>query len=368
MNNPKNIHALQGSDAIEAQAATWLTVMGRENVSQTDLNELNQWLKQSDRHRAAFDRLSYLWEDLAILQELDDIAQSAIPETEPQPRPRSWHSRPYMAIAASLLIGVMVASLFYLQHQQGLNQQGIYVTGIGQQRSLHLSDGTRLQLNTDSRVEIDYSPAQRNIRLIKGEAHFDVAKNHRRPFNVHAGDGIVQAVGTAFTVRLRLRNSVEVTVEEGRVALTATNLVDNPLAGKHQSSHSSKAPASNTDQPAQPPVDRQALAELTAGQSAIFSARVEQLAQMQTPELNRKLAWRQGMLAYANDTLLDVVNDISRYTDINIEIADPALRNIPIAGYFRVGEVEALFDSLEQTFGLHVERINSKQVRLTARQ
>ena len=198
-----------------------------------------------------------------------------------------------------------------------------------------------------------YSRTARIVRLTAGEAYFEVEKDARRPFLVHAADGVVEAVGTAFTVRLHGGDAVEVTVEEGRVAIAS-------------SLPSGKAPEGREDPPSVPAGQFAPLAQLTAGQSAVFGERVEAIAHMDEPALKRKLSWRQGMLAYSGDPLASVVADISRYTDVVIEIDDPALGEKPVAGYFRAGEVEALLDSLELSFGLNVERVNDKLVRLSA--
>ena len=360
------IVTLPVNEELEAQAAQWLTVMGREVVTDSDYIQLKKWLDQSDRHRTTFEKLNALWDDLVVLKELDDIAESAI--ATPTPRRIHWQHNPLFAVAASLIVGVLITTMVYFNNLENLNQQANFVTGIGQQQTIRLADGSTLLLNTDSNVQVDFSKDQRNVRLVKGEAHFAVAKNKQRPFRVYAADGVVKAVGTAFTVRLRSTDQVEVTVEEGRVALSTAQPTLNPVTQAISKVGTENNHQKTQTQAAQDPIaSPQTLAELTAGQSVIFGTQVKQISQMQTPELNRKLAWRQGMLAYADESLLDVVADVSRYTDIVIEITDPSLRNIPIAGYFRVGEVEALFDSLEVTFGLQIERISDKHVRLSAK-
>jgi transmembrane sensor len=347
MNDAENIIPLPGRDDIEAEAASWLTVLGRECVAEADIYEFNQWLNQSDRHRVVFKELAALWDDLEVLKELDDIAESATAEIEPV-RP-VWQRWQWMSIAASFVIAVMVAGLFYTQLEDYEPESGSYITQVGEQRTLRLSDNSLIQMNTDTRVKVNYTKANRTIELLQGEAHFDVAKNKQRPFYVYVGGGLVHAVGTAFTVRLRVDDEVEVTVEEGRVALVPLN--------KSEFNALDRSQIEATKKP---------LTELTVGQSAVFGKRVEQIEHMQPTELNRKLSWRQGMLAYSDQPLLDVVDDVSRYTDVTIEITDPKLRALPIAGYFKVGEIEGLLDSLELTFGLHVERISEKHVRLSA--
>jgi transmembrane sensor len=353
MSNIKNIVTLPSLETVEAEAASWLTVLGREKVSKADMSELKLWLGQSERHRNAFNELADLWDDLSVLKELDDIAESV--NALPDQKFIFWQRRSFLAIAASIFICFIISGTLYWQHLTEFNQQSHFITTVGEQRTVILSDGSTVQINTNSQLDVDFSRDKRIIRLLKGEAYFTVAKNKRRPFYVYAGDGIVQAIGTAFNVRLKLLNEIEVTVEEGLVALAAI-VKKEPVTSKKIALIPSSSPETEMF-----------LAELSAGQSTTFSHTVEKIELIQTSALNRKLAWRQGVLAYSNDPLLKVINDISRYTNITIEIADPSLRTLPIAGYFRVGEVEALFDSLEITFGLDVKRINKNYVRLSTK-
>lgn len=361
MNDRENIIALPGEEQIQAEASMWLVVLEREEVSEADLAEFRKWLNQSTRHRATFNSLQYLWKDLAALQELDDIAESVSTiasqhqstASKGAARNRDFQKRwPWGRMAASFLLGLVLVAVLSQQYMDSLYLQEAHVTAVGEQRTLTLPDGSTLQLNTDSHVQVDYSRASRSIHLEQGEVHFDVERDTRRPFLVYAGGGLVEAVGTAFTVRLRPHDEVEVTVEEGRVALAV--VVDQ----EGGTSQANLASALRSPQ--------QKLAELTAGQSTVFGAQVDRIAQMQPSEINRKLAWRQGLLAYADDPLYSVVADVSRYTDIRIEIVDSELSSMPVAGYFRVGEVHALLDSLELTFGLRVEHVSDTQVRISS--
>jgi len=252
-----------------------------------------------------------------------------------------------MAIAASISAVMLGSGVYFLNHNNPALQAGEFVTQIGEQKTIELVDGSSVILNTGSLIEVAFSKDERGIRLVRGEAYFAVSKDKRRPFVVYAASSAVKAVGTAFTVRVRSQ-ALEVTVEEGRVALLS---IPNPAS----------AGGDILENAAQSPVT-----ELTAGQSVVFDKQVEDLELMQSAELNRKLAWRQGILAYAGDPLEDVIDDISRYTDLKIEIVDPALRSLPIGGYFKVGETDALFDSLELTFGITVERVHTGYIRLSS--
>ena len=139
-----------------------------------------------------------------------------------------------------------------------------------------LPDGSSFDLNTNSRVEVDYSQRTRVIRLERGEAYFKVAHDTHRPFWVHAGDRWVRAVGTAFNVYLRPAG-VEVTVSEGTV-----NVVN---AAADESPPSDAAYAKSA-------------ASVTAGEQADAHGRADVIRELDTIQLNRLLAWRKSSLYF----------------------------------------------------------------------
>jgi transmembrane sensor len=165
---------------------------------------------------------------------------------------------------------------------------------------------------------------------------------------------VVRAVGTAFVVRLQPKG-IEVTVTKGTVELAS-------LTSTRPVSSLSRAQA----------LPRHVLTMVTADRGTTELAvlapshQVEKL-DLAPPEATRKLAWRQGMLVFTGESLPSVVADVSRYTDVQIEIADPGLNDLKVGGYFKVGEVEPMLEALEGSFGVRVERLDAKHVRLSAR-
>lgn len=339
-----NIITLRTRKEIEIEAASWRSLLGRDHVSDEEHEKFGKWLQQSERHREIFEEMSALWGDLARLKELNDIGEAFSEQGRERSRPVA---RRWLAAAAASLLAIMFGGEYWLQQGYRAPQSGEFATRTGEQRTLELVDGSSVILNTGSLLAVDFTHAERSVRLLEGEAYFEVAKDARRPFVVYAAHGAAKAVGTAFTVRVRDGMALEVTVEEGRVALLS-------MIGPKPAAASLEDIAHTT------------VTELTAGQSIIYNDEVEQLELIEAADLNRKLSWRQGILAYAGEPLEDVVADISRYTDIKIEITESELRSLPVGGYFRVGETDALFDSLELTFGITVERVGKGYVKLSA--
>ncbi|MEZ5713399.1 MAG: FecR domain-containing protein [Sphingobium sp.] len=191
--------------------------------------------------------------------------------------------------------------------------------------------------------------ARRRIRLARGEAFFNVAPNKERPFSVYAAGGVVTAVGTAFAVKLAEGKRLDVLVTEGVVALTAQT----PESG-----------SALVDQPVQSAVARPQL-KVSAGQHAVFEDDVGHVKQANIAGLERKLMWRSGMLAYDGEPLSEVVADVSRYAPVNIEIEDEALKRVPVAGFFRVGEVDMMLEGLSAIADIEVTHVSPREIRLS---
>lgn len=250
------------------------------------------------------------------------------------------------AVAATVLIMKMTTQYWIAGDELGAPE--FYSSVVGEQKTVTLADGSEVILNTGSQIEVLYSENARNIRLVRGEALFDVAKNKERPFVVYAGTGAVRAVGTAFAVQLHHEN-VEVTVTEGLVELSSytapkASLVDELLEG---------------DSP-------QALANLAAGQTAKFSNVIETLETVEQDKIDQKLSWRSGILMLDGTTLEDVVKDVGRYTLLEFIIADAKIRDLRISGYFKTGETDVLLNTLESSFNIKVERTDNGIVYLSS--
>ena len=352
--NMKTIVDFPDRITVEAEACAWIAQLdGDQPPSPADAAALREWINRSPLHCAELERLSELWGDINILTELavplDKLQGNQIKVSS------SWIFAPIVArsravaMATMLVVGFAVGITLWVQSERGEPINIVYSTEVGEQRLATLPDGSKIQLNTDSQIEVDYNHERRKIRLLRGQAHFDVARNPNRPFVVYAGTGRVRALGTAFAVRLR-GTDIEVTVTEGRVALES---VDNAAAGS----------GSKNVQFPEPAIE---LAVLYAGQSTTFNNDVDVIRSIEQAEMARKLSWRDGMLVFSGESLEFVVEEVSRYTPISIEFTDPELRDLRIGGYFKVGETEALFEALESNFGVQVNRISDDVVKFSS--
>lgn len=343
MINKGNVVDFPETDAIEQEAALWLMRLEFGSLSSDEKSDYRAWLGRSPLHRKAMAQVSAVWGAADLLDQYNQIDPI---EIEPVSRVRSARGiAVFGAVAASLVIALALVFV-QLDLLAPATQTASVVTVVGEQKSIDLVDGSALILNTNSVAEVDIGRGARVVQLLRGEAHFDVAEDPDRPFRVYAGEGLVEAVGTAFTVHVR-EHDVEVIVSEGIVEVFSQTV---------------RRDGSGT--PIATEAEFRSLAALTANESATFNEEIEHRGKMDTAVLERKLMWRDGFLVFSGETLSEVVEEMVRYTDIEIEIGDEDLAMMPIAGSFEAGNVQGMFEALEKVFGIKPEKESETLVRL----
>jgi transmembrane sensor len=225
----------------------------------------------------------------------------------------------------------------------------IYSTAVGQSHQVKLADGSSITLNTGSEVEVRYTRSARDLVLNRGEANFDVAKDASRPFNVRVGTRILQAVGTAFNVRLRNESAFEVTVTEGKVKVMA----EEQARPRSRLAFREPTPPRTTVE-----------GTLDAHQTATVEARLEDVRRLQQSEIDERLAWQRGMVIFRGETLDIVLREFSRYTTTEFVLADESLRTVQVGGYFPVGQIDDLLNALRVNFGIAWRREGDDRIVL----
>ncbi|MCK5746836.1 MAG: FecR domain-containing protein [Oricola sp.] len=353
MDKKENLSVIPDQKTIDAEAADWLVRLEEEYVSAEDRAAFLAWRSVSARHRDAFDRLAKLWDGFDQAKVLSDYAASddnaaLLASDAARARVVRFARRSVLTgIAASVALMAGVGIAVSISGRVADSHKGLIETAVGEQETVNLPDKSVIELNTNSQVAYVYEKDGREIKLMRGEAFFKVAPNKDQPFRVETPTGSVVAVGTAFTVRIE-NNKVDVLVSEGSVVFLPRDMA-------------SKGPV----RPAELASLSETVTAISAGQAAVFQDRAEEQVDPIEPDaIARKLSWRQGVLAFSGDPLSDVVADVSRYTDVVIEIDDQGLRDLPVSGYFKIGEMDELFEALEMMAGLEAQQVGSKRVRL----
>jgi len=341
MNTSNKVIPLHTANTIDDEASIWLVRLDNGNLSDQSRKELKAWLSADKRHQIALKAMADIWGGMdEVLLDIDDNSTNNVslwPILKPIFEP--------FALAAS--ISFLVIAIWLVMPANV--QKNSYATLIGQQMDATFDDGSIIHLNTNTRIETEFSDEKRIIKLIKGEALFDVAHDPERPFIVYAGDRLVKAIGTKFVVHLKSDN-IQVTVTDGKVKMSKVAL--NTKLTDIKKLNSTTIQKDDV--------------YITKGEKVIVgSNKIPKLTHIKPENIKRKLAWLDGKLIFENEELFDVIEEVNRYVDIKIVLKEPSLHNIRISGRFDLGDSEALIEALELSFNVKSLRLDSNKILLT---
>ncbi|MEJ0034769.1 MAG: FecR domain-containing protein [Gammaproteobacteria bacterium] len=320
------------------EATDWFLRARSEETEPEDFVPLQQWLQAHPDNAAAYRKVCATW------AAIDDVASSpnvmvgrrdALDDAHgAQQRGQSGKRsvRGWQTLAACV---AAVAVLALLAIWTKRNPLEVYETGIGERRVLTLSDGSLVNLDARTRIEVHYTNEARAIQLRSGQASFKVSRNPARPFRVSSNGQTVVALGTEFDVDV-VNDNVVVTLIEGHVAVVPDNAV----------------PASR-------------VIELSAGQQLLSAAGRPPEIRSHV-DLGRAVAWQSGKLFFVEEPLSSAVARINRYASRQIEV-DPSIERIRIGGTFRAGDTAAFTDAVSTYFPVDVLPTETGALRLTAR-
>ena len=315
--------------ALPATADEWFARRRSPERSEHDEAAFNEWLATDPHHVEEYTECERLWNVRNRLAANSDLVKEAFADAglgEQPARPRA--SRAKWAAGFALAASVVAVTWIIVGPKLKTVEPGAIATARGEQQQVVLSDGSKVQLNTDTVLVSRVNAAERRVVLRHGEAFFDVARDPARPFVVEVGASEVRVVGTQFNVR-ETAGKLEVTVKEGTV-----NVIP-------QATKSAEA------------VER---VELTRGSRLRWDPE-QKLVKVATIDPDRSLAWRTGMIEFDHTTLEEAVAELNRYAPKPLVIEDPALRSIELSGGFRVGDIGAVLFTLRERFEIKaVER------------
>lgn len=310
------------------EASRWFTELKRPTVSAQALHDFREW-RRDEANAAAFAKVEKGWEASAALKERPNIqaaTEAALAANPPRPgrTKRQFSFAPIGVALASLMViggGALIAAG---------QLEPSYTTEIGGQRLEQLKDGSRVRLNTNTKIVVRYRDGERRIELVRGEAFFEVAHDAARPFIVETNGTEVRALGTKFDVR-RDASSVQVTLIEGRVQVRADG-----------------HPATATLTPSQ---------ALTVTASGISVAR----------PANTELAtgWTTGRLTFRGLPLQAAIREVNRYSTRKIVLTEnTGVANEPVSGQFEPGDTATFLAAVEAVLGLKVTSQTEREILL----
>ena len=306
-----------GQTTVRDDAARWFVRLQEPAVDLKEYRRFEAWLDEHPQHRDEFQLLQGLWTaaDLVPAKRLQ-----ALCETPPTHRRRSLLVR--YAVAAGVAAVALGLGLF-----SGLNHPATYTaafsTALGERRHVALPDGSVIDLNSRSRVQVRYEKDRRGIELTEGEAMFSVEHDSSRPFVVEAGSGKVTVTGTRFDVRRDL-NETRVAVEQGTVKVQG---------------HGPDA------------------VSLTAGLGTQINAQ-GQVAAAYAVNPAELTAWRSGKLVFNNASLSEVAAEVSRYRDKPLTVANDSVGHLRLTSVFKSDNTDALVKALPSILPVTVRTLD----------
>lgn len=295
-------------DHMDEAAAQWVVRLADARAGDAARPAFEAWLHEDPRHAPAFEKIHGVWAGASVAG-------------------RKWRdgrrARVVGAVLAIALVALPVTMMF---------RDPVYETGRGEREMVQLVDGTRLMLNTDTRLSVHYDRDQRRVSLSRGEAYFDVAHAPDRPFVVEIDKDSVRVLGTSFLVR-RDGEATQVALVSGSVLVTP--------GGTEALTHSAITLS---------PGER--IQWEQGGDNRIIDR----------PKLDNFLAWRRGELVLEQMLVADAVAEMNRYSRTPMVLNDPQVAGARISGVFKTGDSETFAHTLARLYGLQVHRRGRKIV------
>lgn len=329
-------------ESIMEDAAAWMALLDSEECSPTDRLAFARWLAEDPLHQWGFEELSEVWARLHTLTDINQLAEH--PKVTPFPAPLAAEERAFppaeskaskewstLAATALVVIGACIHLFFGTPSES-------HQTQVGEVQTIALEDGSRIELNALSSVEVHIDDRRRRIELMNGEALFHVEQDER-PFVVTTPLGTVSAVGTQFAVHASA-SMVEVSVIEGLVSVAAST------SHTALTEYESDLLVRFTDE----------IALLGAGQRIELTRESQKFLTMSQDHIEAELSWRNGEVVFSERPLMSVLSEMRRYLGAPIFIGDPELNTLRISGRFRTGDVDAFLAQLGDDYGIVIDR------------
>ncbi|WP_395943867.1 FecR family protein [Brevundimonas sp.] len=306
-------------------AEAWLARLRRPRVGARDQAAFLEWLEQDDDHLRQYEAAKLGLAGLAPLAGAFHGDLARLRGRRPSDAGRRVLIAGGLATAAAVTAVVVWPGL--KAHHVGVAPR-LYASAPGRIVDVALEDGSRVTLDADSSIQVAFARDVRRVTLLRGAAYFDVAHNSDRPFQVSVADRQVIVTGTRFVTALR-RDRAEVSLLEGRVVI-----------GRHDAARSRAV--------------EQAVA-LTPGHRAVFTPGAERLV-LSRADVEADAAWRERRLVFHDASLAQVLDEVGRYVDTPMVLADPALGRVRVTAVLPLTGEAPLLERMQALLPISVER------------
>ncbi|ULQ48007.1 FecR domain-containing protein [Flagellatimonas centrodinii] len=376
---------VEDPEHIALKAAEWSDALREGNADLHLRRAFEQWRDAHPAHAAAFERVDTAYRlaqsahgSRAMVAFENDVLAMGANRSRRRWRRRALGWGLAASVAAVVTAGLVVtggswSELQYLQARarHALAGETLYRAAVGERYAVTLDDGTALTLNTDSRAAVRFDDGVRQVRLLQGQALFEVAKNPQRPFIVTAGTHRVTALGTAFDVRLSPQQ-FEVTLIEGKVEVTDAELPPATAQGAAPAAEGGPPPGvqepalSTVLSPGQKFTVALAPEDVTTAPDVAATAPPRPAPVVLQTDVRKVISWREGRVIFEGDRLDEAVAEMNRYGIRRVELANTELGALRISGIFNTGNPNVFVETLTQYLPLQVVAADPERIVLAA--
>ncbi len=307
-------------------AADWVTREDRGTLRPDEAAARDAWLAQDPRHVAAYDSATDAMravEAHAADPRILALRQAAL-SLKAERRVPAWRIAAAAACAMVLAGGglALVGERPVPRVLDGLTHvispaNATYRTQVGERSTVTLPDGSVATLNTNTVLKVAYTGSTRGVRLVRGQAMFEVAHNRRRPFEVYAADRAITALGTVFDVRLE-GQGVKVALVEGKVRVRPRTAPEKPAA------------------------------QIVMSPGEVLEARPARAMVVRNVDIARETSWRSGVVVFDETPLAKAVAELNRYSTDQLVIEDTSLAALHVTGVFKTGDLVRFARTVEE--------------------
>lgn len=312
----------RNKQAIDDEAVQWFVILRDEEATDDDRRRFDEWRRSNSEHEKAWHEVERLWGGLDLLADKHVPAKARPsarraqhPATDVRAAPHARRRMLWKAIPLAACLALAV-TLGWQMAPVGLMAD--YRSDVGERRTVHLDDGSVIELGTASAIDVSFDADRRNVKLLSGEAFFTVVRDPQRPFIVLAQDGRVEVLGTAFNVRIA--DGVAVAVTQNKVKVIAAG--ESAVVTEGQIVHYD-----------------------STGVSAVMDA-----------DLDTVQAWRHNQLVFRDTPLNQVIAELRRYHRGHIQLLSGDAGNLRVTAVFDASRPDAALDTIAKSLNLSVYR------------
>ncbi len=313
------------SESILTQARDWYVRLADEQAGASEWEAFTSWLEKSPEHVDAYDYVELMLTDIPASAQNTETKSNVIQlvqKNQPtMPKPAKSYIR-YAGIAAMLMAAFSLFATTNIYRSKPVYTQ--YATNIGEYENIVLSDGTKVNLNTNTQISVAMGKKTRTVTIDQGEAYFDLAPDEKRQFVVLAQGTTITDIGTAFSV-YAADNKLIVAVAQGIVDMNTGLQVVRLKQGQK--------------------------AEQQQGQSDVVVAPIN---------IDNISTWRSGVLFFEDATLSSIVPELNRYFQKPIVLADEDIAAVTFSGVLNISNQDTLLGSMEALLPIKADTRNER--------